>query len=353
MKILHYIDENNLSWSKPFVQLLCELKNLGCENIITCRPGGTFSDLLRENNFEVHEYKPLISALPEFSCGFLKILRAVKPDIIHTRLSSAAKIAGFWGKKLNIPVVSTIDKFPKRKYYENADFILPCSFAVKDFMISQGLEESKMEVIPNAVDFEFYARDLRIREEIREFERVNDKVVFLGMGRFVNWKGFDDLLKGFSEFLKTQSKPEKYILWLAGDGVEKGNLIELSKNLGISESVKFWGFIQDVREILWASDIYIHPSWGDEAFGLSLLEAMSSGLACIASESGGMIEILKDGAGLLFPKHDIKTLALRMKECILKSNVLSLKAMLRAQDFDAKNIAEKTLNLYDKITSLK
>lgn len=127
MKILHYIDENNLSWARPFIQLLSELKNY-CENIIICRPNGTFAELLRNSDFEVHEYRPLISTVPILCESFSKILKLVKPDIIHTRLSSAARIAGFWGKKLRIPVVSTIDKFPKKKYYENADYILPCHY---------------------------------------------------------------------------------------------------------------------------------------------------------------------------------------------------------------------------------
>lgn len=350
MKILHYIDENNLSWARPFIQLLSELKNY-CENIIICRPNGTFAELLRNSDFEVHEYRPLISTVPILCESFSKILKLVKPDIIHTRLSSAARIAGFWGKKLRVPVVSTIDKFPKKKYYENADYILPCSTPVKDFMLSQGIENSKMIVIPNAVDVDFYKRDLEIRNKIRNSENVNDKIIFLGMGRFVDWKGFDDLLKGFAEFLKSQNQPNKYFLWLAGDGVEKNNLTTLAKSLNIFDYVKFWGFVKDVRPILWSSDIYIHPSWGEEAFGLSLLEAMSSGLPVIASESGGITEILNNSQGLLFPKHNINSLVNCMSEAISKRNILSNNSILRANDFNIKIIAEKTIQVYSNILS--
>ena len=127
MKVLHYVDDNVLSWAKPYVQLLSELKKSGCENIIVCRPGGTFSDMLRDSGFDVREYKPLLSSMPETSKGFRNILHDVKPDIIHTRLSSAAYIGGYWGKKFHIPVLSTVDKYPKRKYYDNASLILPCS----------------------------------------------------------------------------------------------------------------------------------------------------------------------------------------------------------------------------------
>ena len=215
MKILHYVDENNLSWARPYVQLLKELKNFGVENIIVCRPDGTLSDLLKNSGFEVHEYKPLISSLPFMDFGFSKILKFIKPDLIHTRLSSAANIAGYWGKKLKIPVLATIDKFPKKKYYVNAAKILPCSTPVAEFMKSQGFPHEKILILHNAVDVKFYEKNFSIREEIRRRENLDEKkICFLGIGRFVDWKGFDDLINAFAEFLKIQKNPENFCLWL-------------------------------------------------------------------------------------------------------------------------------------------
>ena len=350
MKVLHYVDENNLSWSRPWLQLLSRLRDLGCENILICRPGGTLSEIFRNSNFEVHEYKPLISSLAWVNSGFSKIIREVEPDLIHTRLSSAANIAGYWGKKLKIPVLSTIDKFPKKKYYANSDKILPCSTPVAEFMIKQGIPREKISVLFNAVDVNFYEKNFSVREEIRRRENLNDeKVCFTGVGRFVDWKGFDDLINAFAVFLKTQEKPENFYLWLAGDGPEREILENLVKKLKIQTQVKFWGFISDVRDLLWAGDIYVHPSWGDEAFGLSLLEAMSAGLPVIASESGGIVEILNNSQGLLFPRRDVKTLAECMNEAVKKAGVLRSASLLRAKDFDVKIIAEKTLEIYKKI----
>ena len=347
IKILHYVDENILSWARPYVQILEELRNLGAENIIVCRPGGTLSDMLKNSGFEVHEYKPLISSLAFFDLGFHKILKSVKPDLIHTRLSSAANIGGYWGKKLNIPVLAAVDKFPKKKYYKNVTKILPCSTPVADFMASQGISREKMTVLFNAVDVDFYAKNISMRNEFRKRENLNEKnICFLGMGRFVDWKGFDDLIKAFAEFLKNQNNNEKFFLWLAGDGPERGKLESLAKELNIDKQIKFFGFVNDVRNLLWASDVYIHPSWGDEAFGLSLLEAMSAGLPVIASESGGMTEILNNSQGLLFPRRNIKKLSEQMNEALKKADVLSAASLLRAKDFDVKIIAEKTLDIY-------
>ena len=95
--------------------------------------------------------------------------------------------------------------------------------------------------------------------------------------------------------------------------------------------------------------MYIHPSWGDEAFGLSLLEAMAAGLPAIASDSGGMTEILAGGCGLLFPRRDITALAGCMNEALAKRDVLSSAGLSRAKDFDISAVAAKTLAVYRKV----
>ena len=350
MRVLHYVDDNVLSWGKPYIQLLGALRELGCENIAMCRPGGTLSGLLEGAGFEVHTYQPLIASVPNFALGFRKIVRSVRPDIIHTRLSSAANIGGFWGKNLGVPVLSTVDKFPRRKYYENASLILPCSTPVAEHMLAQGIPAEKMIVIPNAVDVKIYARNDSVREHIRKSEGFTDSTTcFLGMGRLIDWKGFDDLLRGFAEFLKGCENPDRFILWLAGDGQERHNLQKLADTLGIRDKVKFWGFVDDVKPILWGADVYIHPSWGDEAFGLSLLEAMSAGLPAIASDSGGMTEILADGCGLIFPRRNIKALAECMNECLAKTDILSSAALSRAKGFDISTVAAKTFRLYENV----
>ncbi|MBQ7215090.1 MAG: glycosyltransferase family 4 protein [Synergistaceae bacterium] len=350
MRVLHYVDDDNLSWEKPYIQLLGALRELGCENIAVCRPGGSLASSLEGAGFEVHTYRPLIAGVPVFARGFRKILDSIRPDIIHTRLSSAAYIAGLCGKKSGVPVLAAVDKFPGPKYYENASLILPCSSPVYEHMLAQGVPPEKMQVIPNAADVKIYARNASVREGIRKSEGLTDSTIcFLGMGRLIDWKGFDDLLKGFAEFLKGCGDPDRFVLWLAGDGQERDSLRKLAHSLGITERVRFWGFVDDVKPILWGADVYIHPSWGDEAFGLSLLEAMAAGLPAIASDSGGMTEILAGGCGLLFPRRDITALAGCMNEALAKRDVLSSAGLSRAKDFDISAVAAKTLAVYRKV----
>ena len=73
---------------------------------------------------------------------------------------------------------------------------------------------------------------------------------------------------------------------------------------GLEQSVHFVGEVPDVREYLQASDIFVLPS-ENEAFGISLIEAMATGLPVISSDAGGLADIVEDGVdGLSFPAGD-------------------------------------------------
>ena len=348
MKVLHYVDDNVLSWAHPWIQTLAALRELGCESVVVCRPGGTLAALVEEAGFSVRLYKPALSACPWLSLGLRDIIKAESPDLIHTRLSSAARLGGWWGARLSLPVLATVDKFPKAKYYRKATRLLPCSSSAANHMASLGFARRDMTVIYNAIDVARYARNEKARQELRRsLDIPDDTAIFLGMGRFVDWKGFDDLIRAFALFLR--ERDGDFRLWLLGDGAERPALEALAEELGVSERVRFWGFMEDVRPYLWGADVYAHPSWGEEAFGLSLLEAMAAGLPCVASESGGMPEILNGRAGLLFPRRDIAGLVRGMEEAGREASRLGAAALARAWDFDAAAIARQTWAVYQKI----
>lgn len=346
MKVLHHIDGSSTSWARPWIQTLLALRELECESAIVCRPGGTLVAQLREAGFPVRTYRPLISACPWLCVGLRDIIRDEAPDLIHTRLSSAAHISGWHGARLSLPVVSTIDTFPKAKYYRRATHILPVSSSVAEHMASLGFDGRDMTILHNSIDVARYARDEGARREGRRSLGVEDgTAVILGMGRFVDGKGFDDLIRAFALLVREWDDIQ---LWLLGDGEERPALEALAAELGIDARVRFLGFAEDVRPYLWAADVYAHPSWGGEAFGLSLLEAMAAGLPCVAAESGGMPEVL-GGAGLLFPKRDVQGLARRLEEAVMDAPCLGAAALERAWAFDASAIARRTVAIYEKV----
>ncbi len=110
------------------------------------------------------------------------------------------------------------------------------------------------------------------------------------------------MLYGFSRLQKSGDSPPQ--LWLIGDGSAKNRLIEISRDLGILEQVKFFGAQETVAPFLPQLDVFILPSkW--EGMSMALLEAMSHGIPVIATNVGGTPEVITNRyTGLLIPPND-------------------------------------------------
>jgi glycosyltransferase involved in cell wall biosynthesis len=354
MKILHYVDENNLSWARPWLQLIKYLDSCGIENHILCKPGGSLVEQVIKKNIKLSTYIPLISTIPHFCRGVSALIRRIKPDIIHTRLSSAANIGGYWGKCLGVPVVSTIDKYPKKKYYRHKAKLIPCSYAIADHMKKQGFCDSDMQVIFNPINVDEYHRDVQLRKHFRDVNGILETdFVILGAGRLVDWKGFDTLLEACSLLIDQPGSNHRWKIWLAGDGPERQKLEAFTQSSSkMRPRVKFWGFVDDIRPLMWASDLFVLPSQ-NEPFGLVLLEAMACGLPVVATSAGGPLDIVTKDSGWFFDIGDIQRLA-SILDSILNTPDLqhfSVASELRAQNFSVEKIGEQTIRFYEKILS--
>lgn len=126
------------------------------------------------------------------------------------------------------------------------------------------------------------------------------RVVFTG--RLHRQKNLDLLLDAWPEV--TRRTPANLIL--VGRGAERERLEERARTLQISDRVQFMGPLDDLTEILRAADLFVLPSLA-EGMSNSLLEAMATGLPCLATAIGGNSDLLRHGsAGVLLPKDDPK-----------------------------------------------
>lgn len=353
MKVLHYVDENNLAWGETWIQLIKELAAQGVENFVVCKPGGRLAERLAAEKLDFATSSPLVQALPFTNFSLGRILKTVKPDIIHTRLSSAARIGGWWGKRMNIPVAETIDKYPKLKYYKDAAMIFPCSTEVMKHMVKIGFPAEKAVVVYNPVDIPRYRRDAAVRRDVRAKHGVQENTkIILGAGRFIDWKGFEYLIEAYGELLQKSIGVET-CLWLVGDGPEMPHYRALAEKLGIAEKVVFHGFAKDIRPWLWASDVFVQPSQEPEGFSLMLLEAMAAGLPSVATDIGGTLDIIKDGEnGWLMRTGKDNGLSEKLRLILQDDALLAAtanKAHESASAFNVHDIAAETIRLYQKI----
>jgi glycosyltransferase involved in cell wall biosynthesis len=156
-------------------------------------------------------------------------------------------------------------------------------------------------IIPVPVDCErFQPATEAEREAQRASLGITAPTVIAFSGHLVARKGADLLLRAFAQMVENGADIH---LLLLGSGAgrpesQEEQLRADTVRLGLSDRVTFADAVQDVAPYLKAADIFCLPSWR-EGMPNSILEAMASGLACVAPESAGGADLLNDGAGVI------------------------------------------------------
>lgn len=155
---------------------------------------------------------------------------------------------------------------------------------------------------------------------------------FLFVGRLLEVKGVDVLIRSFSELCTSSDSP--WTLDIVGDGRERGRLESLVKELKLTELVTFHGSLNpnEVKEKYHNSRAFILPSittdsGEKEGLGVVLLEAMSAGIPVIGTDCGGIPEIIHhEKTGLLVPQNDVSSLSIALKrlqeDSVLRDNLV-------------------------------
>lgn len=154
-------------------------------------------------------------------------------------------------------------------------------------------------VIPHGVATDVFKTGERDPEFRRRLGISEDSFILVCVGRLVKWKGYQTVVKAISNV-------ESVELLVIGSGGYKASLEDLSAECGVAKRVHFVGEVKnyDIPYYLGHSDVYVHPAHGEEAFGITLLEAMACGLPVIASDKGAIPEVLGGKGGLVIPAAD-------------------------------------------------
>ena len=182
--------------------------------------------------------------------------------------------------------------------------IIVFSETQKKVLAKLGVNKEKQIVIPNGVDeniWEPLIKKNKKHDAIRK--KLGDGRIFLYMGRIANEKNIEALLRSWR---KTKTYNCKLVI--VGDGPMRPTLENSFSNLG-EDKLIWWGAEMDLETrvaIMQIAEVFFLPSLV-EGLSLSLLEAMATGTACVATDAGADGEVLDNGAGIVISTDNVST----------------------------------------------
>lgn len=315
--------------------------------------------------YPLFQYQPYELAL---SSKLVTVVKEFHLDLLHVHYAIPHAYAGYMAKKMleeegiRIPMVTTlhgtdITLVGNHPFYKPAvtfsinksDAVTSVSQSLKDDTLRLFDIKQEIDVVPNFIDIEKHNvtyTDCQRAMMAEENERIVTHVSNL---RPV--KRIQDVIEVFDRI--QQKMPAKLIM--VGEGPEKEPAERLAAEKGISEKVLFLGNSDEVNKILSFSDLFILPS-EKESFGLAALEAMSSGVPVISSNTGGLPEVNEHGvSGYLHDIGDIEGMAAHALHILGDDNTLNefkRNAKQVASRFETKNIVPLYEAVYEKALAL-
>lgn len=186
--------------------------------------------------------------------------------------------------------------------------ILAISDAAKNEVIAQVGFSNKVTVVDVPVDLERFSvvKSSVIRNE---FDLSQSDFVITAVGHFIEVKGWDIAVSAFVKVTKNLPNAKLLLVGKKTSDLFYNKIYSQIEKYRLGGKVVFAGNRNDIPEILQVSDIFILPS-RSEGTPAALIEAMASGLSCIATNAGGMPEVIIDGeTGFLFERENIDELA--------------------------------------------
>ncbi len=312
--------------------------------------------------YPLFDFPPYETAL---ASTMVDVVKNNTVDLLHVHYAIPHASAAFMAKqilaeeKIHVPFITTlhgtdITLVGRDKTYapvvtfsiNKSDAITAVSNNLKKETLDNFDIKKEIDVIHNFVDIKRFS--VKPMDAFKKAIAPNGEKIILHASNFRKIKRIGDVIYTFNKIRK--SIPSK--LLLVGDGPERHMAEELCRELGIFEEARFVGKQQDMEDIYAIADLFLLPS-EYESFGLAALEAMAAGTPVVATNAGGIPEIITHGKnGYLSEIGNVEQMS-NHAISILGNNVtleaFSAAARKQAETFDIHNIVPKYEQLYQKV----
>jgi PEP-CTERM/exosortase A-associated glycosyltransferase len=358
MRVLHVLDHSiplHSGYTFRTAAILREQRALGWETFHVTSPKQGKTAAAMEDVDGLRFYRSEVPAAGPAGINEWRLIRAtearleqlareLRPDVIHAHSPVLNAIPAIRvGRKLGIPVVYEI-----RAFWEDAavdhgttsegslryratraletwaikrvDHVFTICEGLRRDIVARGVPETKVTVIPNAVDVEGFQLSGAPDEALKAKLGLQGKTVLGFVGSFYAYEGLDLLLDAFAAMHAGQ--PDLRVL-LVGGGPQDANLKAQAQRLGIADKVVFTGRVphSEVSRYYDLIDLLAYPRHSmrltELVTPLKPLEAMAQGRIFVASDVGGHKELIRDGeTGRLFAAGQVPALVATLNDML-------------------------------------
>jgi glycosyltransferase involved in cell wall biosynthesis len=290
------------------------------------------------------------------------ILKRERYDVVHFHTSRAHSLAPFArGFGSALVVTRRMDYRPNRVFapylFNRAvDGVVAISGGVADSLAAAGVDRRRVTVVHSGVDCNRFRPPTdgeRVRARIA-LGVSHGEFVIAAVGALEPRKGHRYLIEAIAQLAAT-APSVKVKCFIAGHGSIRRELERQIAKVGSAERVKLLGRVEDTRELLWAADVFAMPSL-KEGLGVAALEAMASALPVIASNVGGLREVVEnDRTGILVPPANDPAIASAISRLVEErgpgANMGAAARARAVENYSMSTMAARTLALYRECVS--
>lgn len=355
LNIAHVVDSMEMGGAEKLTATLCRLqRDRGHTASVHCLYGvGVLGEELRAEGFEVILHHP--SAFFHLMRGLYRSFRRSRPDVVHCHNATAAIIAAFPARRAGVKsVIATRHGLVKPPYQIRRELKFALASRWCDWIVAvcEGTRTNLLAAPFAARDRIIHIYNGACPADVRAVPRTKRGFTLLYVGRLAPLKDHATLLRAVA---LTRSHHPDVQLWIVGDGPLQLSLRKLTNELGLKDSVTFFGEQPDVSPFMLAADLFVSSSV-TEGLPVSLLEAMSVGLPAVVTDVGGMGEIARLSAAVtLVPSSDPQGMAAALSDAIARRQELpklgQLASFCYEQYFRPERMLDDYMSLYNRCVS--